>query len=412
MTYPPGGYGQQQPESGQSYGQYGNQSGYPQSGSSQSGAHNTGPQAGPTPGSDQYGQAQQYGGQQGYGQQYGQAGQSYGQGQPGYGQSPAQGYGDQGYGDQGYGQQGYGQPGYGQHGQPGQQGYGQYGYSPQPAKPPSQGLPAITPVLLAAAIGAFGLIVLFSGFLSAAETYDFALKLFQTQYNAPYTLMSVAGILALISLIPGIKVPAAPIVASLSITAFLITLFQFLNIDDNGAGAIVLLIFTLLSAVLAVVWLLIDAGVIKVAPAVGAATAAVTPGSSAASQSDTGAQQQTGGYGDAQTTAYGTGSAQAQYGQQSSANYDPSAYSQSSGTSATGQTGYSGGASESSASAAGAASGHGESGYGDYRPGQYSAGASGASPAAPGASSGTDTPAGDHSTTVFQKPEPPTGSGN
>ena len=66
-------------------------------------------------------------------------------------------------------------------------------------------------------------------------------------------------------------------------------------------------------------------------------------------------------------------------------------------------------------SAAGAASGHGESGYGDYRPGQYGAGASGASPSAPGASAspaGTDTPAGDHSTTVFQKPEPPTGSGN
>ncbi|MGW6032924.1 DUF5336 domain-containing protein [Gordonia terrae] len=402
MTYPPGGYGQQQPESGQSYGQYGNQSGYPQSG-----AHNTGPQGSPAPGSDQYGQAQQYGGQQGYGQQYGQAGQSYGQGQPGYGQSPAQGYGDQGYG-----QQGYGQPGYGQQGQ---QGYGQYGYSQPPVKQPSQGLPAITPVLLAAAIGAFGLIVLFSGFLSAAETYDFALKLFQTQYNAPYTLISVAGILALISLIPGIKVPAAPIVASLAITSFLITLFQFLNIDDNGAGAIVLLIFTLLSAVLAVVWLLTDAGVIKVAPAVGDATAAVAPGSSAATQSDTGAHQQTGGYGDAQTTAYGTGSAQAQYGQQASANYDPSAYSQSSGASTTGQSGYSAGTGESSASAAGAASGHGESGYGDYRPGQYGAGASGASPSAPGASAspaGTDTPAGDHSTTVFQKPEPPTGSGN
>ncbi|OUC76624.1 DUF5336 domain-containing protein [Gordonia lacunae] len=401
MTYPPGGYGQQQPESGQSYGQYGNQSGYPQSG-----AHNTGPQASPAPGSDQYGQAQQYGGQeyggqQGYGQQYGQAAQSYGQGQPGYGQSTGPGYGQQG-------QQGYGQPGYGQQGQ---QGYGQYGYSPQPAKQPSQGLPAITPVLLAAAIGAFGLIVLFSGFLSAAETYDFALKLFQTQYNAPYTLISVAGILALISLIPGIKVPAAPIVASLAITSFLITLFQFLNIDDNGAGAIVLLIFTLLSAVLAVVWLLTDAGVIKVAPAVGDATAAVTPGSSAATQSDAGAHQQTSGYGDAQTTAYGTGSAQAQYGQQASANYDPSAYSQSSGASATGQSGYSGGASDSSASAAGSASGHGESGYGDYRPGQYGSGASGASPATPGAS-GTDTPAGDHSTTVFQKPEPPTGSGN
>lgn len=401
MTYPPGGYGQQQPESGQSYGQYGNQSGYPQSG-----AHNTGPQASPAPGSDQYGQAQQYGGQeyggqQGYGQQYGQAAQSYGQGQPGYGQSTGPGYGQQG-------QQGYGQPGYSQQGQ---QGYGQYGYSPQPAKQPSQGLPAITPVLLAAAIGAFGLIVLFSGFLSAAETYDFALKLFQTQYNAPYTLISVAGILALISLIPGIKVPAAPIVASLAITSFLITLFQFLNIDDNGAGAIVLLIFTLLSAVLAVVWLLTDAGVIKVAPAVGDATAAVTPGSSAATQSDAGAHQQTSGYGDAQTTAYGTGSAQAQYGQQASANYDPSAYSQSSGASATGQSGYSGGASDSSASAAGSASGHGESGYGDYRPGQYGSGASGASPATPGAS-GTDTPAGDHSTTVFQKPEPPTGSGN
>ncbi|MFT4395931.1 DUF5336 domain-containing protein [Gordonia lacunae] len=401
MTYPPGGYGQQQPESGQSYGQYGNQSGYPQSG-----AHNTGPQASPAPGSDQYGQAQQYGGQeyggqQGYGQQYGQAAQSYGQGQPGYGQSTGPGYGQQG-------QQGYGQPGYGQQGQ---QGYGQYGYSPQPAKQPSQGLPAITPVLLAAAIGAFGLIVLFSGFLSAAETYDFALKLFQTQYNAPYTLISVAGILALISLIPGIKVPAAPIVASLAITSFLITLFQFLNIDDNGAGAIVLLIFTLLSAVLAVVWLLTDAGVIKVAPAVGDATAAVTPGSSAATQSDAGAHQQTSGYGDAQTTAYGTGSAQAQYGQQASANYDPSAYSQSSGASATGQSGYSGGTTDSSASAAGSASGHGESGYGDYRPGQYGSGASGASPATPGAS-GTDTPAGDHSTTVFQKPEPPTGSGN
>ncbi|MCZ4578859.1 DUF5336 domain-containing protein [Gordonia amicalis] len=391
MTYPSGGYGQQ-PESGQSYGQYGSSSGYPQAGS-----QNTGSQGSSTSGSEQYGQ------------QYPQSGQQ------GYGQSPQQNYGQQYGHQQGYGQQYGQQQGYEQQGY-GQQGYGQYGYSQQqqqqPAKPPSQGLPAITPTILAGVIGLFGLVVLFSGFLAAAKAYDFEVQLFQTQYNAPYALVAVAGVLSLIWLIPGVKVAAAPIVASLTVTAFLITLFQFLNVDDNASGAIVLLIFSLLSAILAIVWLLIEAAVIKVAPAVGAPSSATGPISTAASTADASASQPAAGQGqgDAQSAAYGTGSGQAQYGQQSSgqqpsANYDPSAYSQAPGT---GQSGYPG-----SGAQPGQASAHGESGYGGYNPGQYSAGASGASTG--GGASATESeagPAADHSTTVFQKPEPPTSSGS
>ncbi|AZZ83197.1 DUF5336 domain-containing protein [Gordonia alkanivorans] len=364
MTYPTGGYGQQ-PESGQSHGQYGQQ--YPQSGQ------------------QSYGQ----GPQQGYGQQYGQ--------------NPQQGYGQQ-YGQQ----QGYGQQQYGQNPQ---QGYGQYGYGQQqPVKPPSQGLPAITPTILAGVIGLFGLVVLFSGFLAAARAYDFSVELFQTPFNAPYALVAVAGVLALISLIPGVKVAAAPIVAALTIPAFLITLFLFLSVDNNASGAIVLLIFSLLSALLAIVWLLVEADVVKVAPALAAPSSATGPITAATSGTEASAGQQAAGqgqaHGDAQATAYGAGSGQSQYGQQSSANYDPSAYSQTSGT----------GQSYSSAQS-GQASAPGESGYGGYTPGQYSAGASGASSGAAqsGGASASESeagPAADHSTTVFQKPEPPTSSGS
>ncbi|GAC01611.1 hypothetical protein GONAM_30_00200 [Gordonia namibiensis NBRC 108229] len=362
MTYPTGGYGQQ-PESGQSHGQYGQQ--YPQSGQ------------------QSYGQ----GPQQGYGQQYGQ--------------NPQQGYGQQ-YGQQ----QGYGQQQYGQNPQ---QGYGQYGYGQQqPVKPPSQGLPAITPTILAGVIGLFGLVVLFSGFLAAARAYDFSVELFQTPFNAPYALVAVAGVLALISLIPGVKVAAAPIVAALTIPAFLITLFLFLSVDNNASGAIVLLIFSLLSALLAIVWLLVEADVVKVAPALAAPSSATGPITAATSGTDASAGQQGAGHGDAQASAYGagSGSGQSQYGQQSSANYDPSAYSQAPGT----------GQSYSSAQS-GQASAPGESGYGGYTPGQYSAGASGASSGAAqsGGASASESeagPAADHSTTVFQKPEPPTSSGS
>jgi hypothetical protein len=367
MTYPTGGYGQQ-PESGQSHGQYGQQ--YPQGGQQSYGQN------------PQQGYGQQYGQnpQQGYGQQYGQQ----------------QGYEQQ----QGYGQQQYGQP----------QGYGQYGYGQQqPAKPPSQGLPAITPTILAGVIGLFGLVVLFSGFLAAARAYDFSEQLFQTQFNAPYALVAVAGVLALISLIPGVKVAAAPIVAALTNPAFLITLFVFLSVDNNASGAIVLLIFSLLSALLAIVWLLVEAGVVKVAPALAAPSSATGPITAATSGTEASAGQQAAGqgqaHGDAQATAYGAGSGQSQYGQQSSANYDPSAYSQTSGT---GQSGY-------SSAQSGQASAPGESGYGAYNPGQYSAGASGGAGSGGASASASESeagPAADHSTTVFQKPEPPTSSGS
>lgn len=354
MTYPTGGYGQQ-PESGQSHGQYGQQ--YPQSGQ------------------QSYGQSPQ----QGYGQQYGQ--------------NPQQGYGQQQYDQQQYGQQ---------------QGYGQYGYGQQqPAKPPSQGLPPFTPTILAGIIGLFGLVVLFSGFLAAARAYDFSVQLFQTPFNAPYALVAVAGVLALISLIPGVKVAAAPIVAALTIPAFLITLFLFLSVDNNASGAIVLLIFSLLSALLAIVWLLVEAGVVKVAPALAAPSSATGPIATATSGSDASAGQQAAGqaqaHGDAQASAYGAGSGQSQYGQQSSANYDPSAYSQASDT---GQSGY-------PSAQSGQASAPGESGYGGYTPGQYSAGASGGAQSGGASASESEAgPAADHSTTVFQKPEPPTSSGS
>ena len=357
MSYPSGGYGQQ-PESGQSYGQYG--------------------------------------------QQY----------QQGYGQSPQQNYGQQGYGQQDYGQQNYGQQqGYGQ------QGYGQYGYG-QPAKPPSQGLPAITPTAIAGAIGLLGVVMLFCGYLPAAKAYDDSVKIFGTEYVAPYALVAVAGFLALFSLVPNVKSPSA-VVAALSVPSFFISLFLLIEIDyDTGSGAIVLLIFSLLQALLAIAWLLVDANILKVAPAAGAASA-VTPTAGA----DATAGQHSTGQGTAPAGSYGTGTGtsggQAQYGQQSSAGYDPSAYTQST----SGQAGYgqhgTGSAQSGSAQSGQAQAGQATSyGYGSYTPGQYSAGSEssasgGASASESGASGAGDAGSdADKTTTMFQKPEPPQSSGS
>lgn len=217
MTYPQGpGYGQGDSGQGQ-YGQYG----------------------APAP---QYGQAPQQ-----YGQQYGQQVPQYGQQAPQYG-APAQ----------------YSAP-----------------------KPPSQGLPHNSAQILALVVGGLGVITLFCGFLGAykGETYrggTESINIFSTGFTTPWALFSVAGVAALLTLVVGAGKHYTAAIASLSIVAALVTIFQFAASDaysgaDKAAGAIILLITTILGAIAAVLWLLVAAEQIKTAPAPVAGAVPVAP---------------------------------------------------------------------------------------------------------------------------------------
>lgn len=192
-----------------------------------------------------------------------------GYGQPDYGQQPQYGQEPQ------YGQQDYSQPQYGQQDYSQQYGQGQYG-QPQYGAAPSQGLPAITPKILAAVVGGFGVLQLFLGFLGAADVKGSSdgPKLFESQFVAPYLLVVVAGLLALTTLLGGASKETVAIIASLNVVAVFVTIFQFASMDgDAGGGAIVLLIFSILLALVSVFWLVVAAGFVKVAPAAAAAPA-------------------------------------------------------------------------------------------------------------------------------------------
>ncbi|MGB3699103.1 MAG: DUF5336 domain-containing protein [Gordonia sp. (in: high G+C Gram-positive bacteria)] len=295
---------------------------YPPSGSGQSG----------------YGQgdAGQYGQQAAYGQQYGQQAGGYGQ-QPGDQQYGQQAYGQPQYGESQYGQAQYGQSQYGQQ-QYAQQQYGQQGYGYQAPKPASQGLPANTPTILAGAIAALGVITLFCGFVDAykADGGNSAFQVFNSTFSTPYSLVSLAGVLALLTFLVGATKHYVALITGLATVGVLITIFQFATTEpfvefldsfgkelgggtiSKAAGAIILLVTSVLVFVAAVLWLLVESGKVKIesaeSPATPAATAAQAPAAPAA---------------DASSYGYGAYGQQAPpttaYGQQSQAAYQPSA---------------------------------------------------------------------------------------
>ncbi|MCF8570254.1 DUF5336 domain-containing protein [Gordonia sp. HY002] len=223
----------------------------------------------------------------GYGQNP-QGAQQYGQ-PADYGQQ----YGGQQYGGQQYGAQ-YGQQGYDAQAQYGQQyqQQAQYGYG-APQQPANPGLPANTPTIIAAVIGALGIITLFCGFLdgySAQMDGGEGVQLFQSHFVLPYALVALAGLLALTTFLVGSTKHFVAVVTSVAVAAAIITIFQFSMIDplfkeggERGAGAIVLLITSILSAIAAIAWLLVEGGQIKLAAA-GATQAATVDASQYAAQ--------------------------------------------------------------------------------------------------------------------------------
>ncbi|MGU3292403.1 DUF5336 domain-containing protein [Williamsia sp. M5A3_1d] len=343
----PGSYGQQ----GQQWGQQGYPQGYGQQAGQQPTYGQPGQQGyqgyGAQPGQPSYGQPQQPG-QQGYGQQptYGQPGQ---QGYQGYGAQPGQQAGQSGYGQQpgqqGYGQQPWGQQAWGQ-GQ-GQQGGQQPWGQPTPVKKPSQGLPAAIGTYLVYILTALGLVNLFLGFANGISFGDTAgsSTLFQSIIGVPLLVLAGAGLIAGTTLLPNITGKVSHVVAPLSVVAALMALFQIVTLPEGvsaGIGAILLLVFGLIQAVVAVVLLLVDAKVLKTAPLQG------STGSDTDRTADTGRQSATAdsaaqtavtpsAYGYGQSTGQSTGQATGQSTGSSDAHASGSA-SQTAATPAHGQS--------------------------------------------------------------------------
>ncbi|MBM7367429.1 DUF5336 domain-containing protein [Gordonia hydrophobica] len=272
---------------------------------------------------------------------------TYPQSGPGYGQGDAgqSAYGQQqhaqqaGYGQQQYGQQaGYGQQQYGQ-----QAGYGQQQYGYQAPKPPSQGLPATTPTILAAVIGALGVITLFLGFLSAGTfsgsgtSKDIEIgKLYETAYALPWGLLAVAGLLAATTFLVGHSKGVVAALTALTGVGALATVFVIstgsgkggLGAYDSseikssaGVGAIILLIFAILSFIAAIFWLLIESGQVKVAGATAAdasAAQAVAPAVDTSAYGYGQQAQQSASYGQQAPTTYQAGQS---YGQPAASGY-------------------------------------------------------------------------------------------
>lgn len=255
---------------------------------------------------------------------YPQSGPGYGQGDSGQPQYQQQ-YGQQaGYGQQQYGQQQYGaQAGYGQQGQ-------QYGY--QPPKPPSQGLPANTPMILAAVVGALGLITLFCGFVPGVGTKSesvgaytvegISIDLFLSAFATPWILLAAAGAVAGTTFLLGIEKWAVGVASSLSIISAVATIFIFAVADGVKIGAIILLITSILAAAASVLWLLVEGGQVQTAPAVATAGAQAAP----AAASDPSAYGYGQPAGQQQPAAQSYGQPAPTYGQPAQATYqaDPS----------------------------------------------------------------------------------------
>jgi len=354
---------------------------------------------------------------------YGQGSYGQGEGQPQYGQQAQYGQSDQ-YGQAAqYGQQ------YGQSAQYGQAQYdpqqqAQYGYGQQQytaPKPPSQGLPPQTGLILAATVAGLGILMLFLGFLAGYKGGDESVKLFETFFALPWALFAVAGVAAALTFIVGAGKQFVAGITALTVTSALISIFQFATKGlydgaDKGAGAIILLIFTILGAIAAVLWLLIEAGFVQVAPAAAAPAAEAAAASGAAP-----AAEQSAGY-----------DYSAAYGQQASTGSSPAAspagdYGQASTGSAYGQA-YGQSASTGSASTgsaygqqASAGSAYGQTGYsGSSEPTSYTgsnAPTSFTGSSEPTSYTGTGAPtshsapesADDGATTAFVKPESDTG---
>ncbi|ALG83853.1 DUF5336 domain-containing protein [Gordonia phthalatica] len=262
---------------------------------------------------------------------YPQSGSGYGQGDAGQQQ-----YGQQaGYGQQQYGQQaGYGQQQYGQQ----QAGYGQQQYGYQAPKPPSQGLPANTPTILAGVVAALGIITLFCGFLPGGGTDSQTVevpgmpglsqtvqgtnfKLFITAFATPWALLAVAGVIAAITFLLAAEKWVVGVITSLTAVSALSTIFLFFDADGIKAGAIILLITSILALIASVLWLLIETDKIKTAPAVAAAAPAAAAsaygyGQQAQAQQPQQAQQSYG-----QPSAQPTYQAGSAYGQPAAQGY-------------------------------------------------------------------------------------------
>ena len=184
--------------------------------------------------------------------------------------------------------------------------------------------------------------MLFLGFLAAYKQETFrgsteSVKVFETHYATPWALFAVAGVAALLTFLVGAGKHYVAAITALSVVAALITIFQFAGIDvgsaSNGTGGILLLVFTIVGALVSILWLLIETEMIKTAPApegqaaglqAGGAHAAVqTPATPAAGYGDQGSS--TGGY------AQSTSSAATSYGQQAPPYGDASASTYGSG---------------------------------------------------------------------------------
>ena len=332
MSYQPGGsgHGSQQPYQGSQYpggDQAQKPGGYTQGYGQQPGAEQAQNPGGYAQG---YGQQPAPGyGQQGYGQQ-----PATGYGQQGYGQQPATGYGQQGYGQQpatGYGQQGYGQqpaPGYGQQGYGQQAGYGQ-GYG-QPAPRAPRGLPANFGTYLVYVISALGVINFFLGFAPAAGgNYDYPGNFLYQFYPVAVAVLGAGGFVALTTLLLKQDTKFSGVVAALSIVGGLLILFQFFTKgegSDAGFGFILLIVFGVIQAAVAIPWLLVEAGIITTGPpaaavAVSTDTGALGTGAAPAAEQST-SYGQSGGY--AAASGYGqTGATQSQPEQHSGGRQAP-----------------------------------------------------------------------------------------
>ncbi|MFM9378288.1 DUF5336 domain-containing protein [Gordonia sp. VNK21] len=143
--------------------------------------------------------------------------------------------------------------------------------SPQSTAPPGRTLPAGTRTVLIGTVAGLGILMIFLGFLNAESStsyndyggYTYTAKVFESWAVGPYLLLAVAGVVCALTFLLGSHKWVAGAVAALTVVSVLVTVFQFASGDDNGAGMVMLLICALLSAVAAVIWVLIEAGHLK-----------------------------------------------------------------------------------------------------------------------------------------------------
>lgn len=129
-------------------------------------------------------------------------------------------------------------------------------YPGAPAKAgPQIGLPQI----LLFAVAGLGVLNLFLGFANIQGETGF----YETSYGWVPGLLFAGGLTALFSILPGDNKPGAwpAVLALASVLPFLFTIFSLEA--DLAAGGIMILIFGLIQAILAVVAYLFDTGVIK-----------------------------------------------------------------------------------------------------------------------------------------------------